>query len=167
MVNKRLAGWERRRIDGSAGLEIGAWRDRTSVEFDKNATVSEVRTRLFSRYFTLVRELIESGLHSVPNAVAAGRNSQSFAAVAKDVAPALPGPLRRTSPFMTRPVFVEHRSETEMLRYLRRLADRDLALDRTMIPLGSCTMKLSSLKHFSRSGCFAAPASAASRPRAC
>ena len=43
---------------------------------------------------------------------------------------------------MTHPVFVEHRSETEMLRYLRRLADRDLALDRTMIPLGSCTMKL-------------------------
>src|SRR6202048_2348384 len=43
---------------------------------------------------------------------------------------------------MTHPVFVEHRAETEMLRYLRRLADRDLALDRTMIPLGSCTMKL-------------------------
>jgi len=43
---------------------------------------------------------------------------------------------------MTHPVFSEHRSETEMLRYLRRLADRDLALDRTMIPLGSCTMKL-------------------------
>src|ERR1700738_72708 len=43
---------------------------------------------------------------------------------------------------MTHPVFVEHRSETEMLRYLRKLADRDLALDRTMIPLGSCTMKL-------------------------
>ena len=74
--------------------------------------------------------------------VAAGGSSQSFAAVARDVAPALPGALRRTSPFMTHPVFVEHRSETEMLRYLRRLADRDLALDRTMIPLGSCTMKL-------------------------
>ena len=44
--------------------------------------------------------------------------------------------------FMTQSVFVEHRSETEMMRYLRRLADRDLALDRTMIPLGSCTMKL-------------------------
>ena len=40
------------------------------------------------------------------------------------------------------PVFNTHHSETEMLRYLRRLADRDLALDRTMIPLGSCTMKL-------------------------
>jgi glycine dehydrogenase len=48
----------------------------------------------------------------------------------------------RTTPFLTHPVFQRHRSETEMLRYLRRLADRDLALDRAMIPLGSCTMKL-------------------------
>ena len=55
---------------------------------------------------------------------------------------AIPAALRRTEPFMTHPVFHEHRSETEMLRYLRRLSDRDLALDRTMIPLGSCTMKL-------------------------
>ena len=55
---------------------------------------------------------------------------------------AIPGGLRRTSAFCTHPVFHEHRSETEMLRYLRRLADADLALDRTMIPLGSCTMKL-------------------------
>jgi glycine dehydrogenase len=51
-------------------------------------------------------------------------------------------PLARTSAFLTHPVFRRHRSETRMLRYLRRLADKDLALDRTMIPLGSCTMKL-------------------------
>ncbi|HEX4015624.1 MAG TPA: aminomethyl-transferring glycine dehydrogenase subunit GcvPB, partial [Frankiaceae bacterium] len=57
-------------------------------------------------------------------------------------APAIPEALRRTSRFMAHPVFHEHRSETSMMRYLRRLADRDLALDRTMIPLGSCTMKL-------------------------
>ena len=50
--------------------------------------------------------------------------------------------IRRTSEFMTHPVFSSYRSETQMLRYLRRLSDRDLALDRTMIPLGSCTMKL-------------------------
>ncbi|HSJ82529.1 MAG TPA: aminomethyl-transferring glycine dehydrogenase [Acidimicrobiia bacterium] len=52
------------------------------------------------------------------------------------------GDLARRSEFMTHPVFSLHRSEHGMLRYLRRLADRDLALDRSMIPLGSCTMKL-------------------------
>jgi len=54
----------------------------------------------------------------------------------------LPGESLRSDDVLTHPVFHEHRSETAMLRYLRRLADRDLALDRTMIPLGSCTMKL-------------------------
>ncbi|HLH47220.1 MAG TPA: aminomethyl-transferring glycine dehydrogenase, partial [Acidimicrobiales bacterium] len=55
---------------------------------------------------------------------------------------AVPEDLRRAGEFMTHPVFHEHRSETAMLRYLRRLSDRDYALDRGMIPLGSCTMKL-------------------------
>jgi glycine dehydrogenase len=55
---------------------------------------------------------------------------------------ALPEALRRRSPFMTHPVFNSHHSEHEMLRYMRSLADKDLAMDRTMIPLGSCTMKL-------------------------
>ncbi|MFJ6281155.1 aminomethyl-transferring glycine dehydrogenase [Arthrobacter subterraneus] len=54
----------------------------------------------------------------------------------------IPAELQRTSSYMTHPVFALHRSETQMLRYLRALSDRDLALDRTMIPLGSCTMKL-------------------------
>ncbi len=54
----------------------------------------------------------------------------------------LPPELRRSSEYLTHPVFHRHRSETEMLRYLRRLAARDIALDRSMIPLGSCTMKL-------------------------
>ncbi len=55
---------------------------------------------------------------------------------------AIPAALRRTSELLTHPVFSAHRSETEMLRYLRSLADKDIALDRSMIPLGSCTMKL-------------------------
>ena len=54
----------------------------------------------------------------------------------------IPAELRRTSSFMQHPVFNTHHSEHELLRYLRTLADKDLAMDRTMIPLGSCTMKL-------------------------
>ena len=54
----------------------------------------------------------------------------------------IPAELRRSSAFLTHPVFNSHHSEHELLRYLRMLADKDLAMDRTMIPLGSCTMKL-------------------------
>ncbi|MCC5043627.1 MULTISPECIES: aminomethyl-transferring glycine dehydrogenase [Xanthomonas] len=57
-------------------------------------------------------------------------------------ADALPQGLRRTSAFLQHPVFNTHHSEHELLRYMRSLADKDLAMDRTMIPLGSCTMKL-------------------------
>ena len=57
-------------------------------------------------------------------------------------ADALPAALVRRSAFLTHPVFNTHHSEHELLRYLRSLADKDLAMDRTMIPLGSCTMKL-------------------------
>ena len=60
-----------------------------------------------------------------------------------DTAPSgIPDRLGRTTPFMTHEVFSRYRSETEMMRYLKRLQDRDIALDRSMIPLGSCTMKL-------------------------
>ncbi|MGC0238529.1 aminomethyl-transferring glycine dehydrogenase [Arthrobacter sp. SD76] len=55
---------------------------------------------------------------------------------------ALDSAVERTSSFLQHPVFNTHRSETQLLRYIRKLSDRDLALDRTMIPLGSCTMKL-------------------------
>ena len=58
------------------------------------------------------------------------------------VGSAIPEALARTTEVLAHPVFHQHHSETEMLRYLRTLADRDLALDRSMIPLGSCTMKL-------------------------
>ena len=58
------------------------------------------------------------------------------------IEPLIPVELRRSTPFMTHPVFNTHHSETSMLRYIRSLSDKDLALDRSMIPLGSCTMKL-------------------------
>src|SRR5207344_1531527 len=59
-----------------------------------------------------------------------------------NVADAIPASAARKSAFLTHPVFNRYHSETEMLRYLRSLADKDVALDRSMIPLGSCTMKL-------------------------
>ena len=72
--------------------------------------------------------------------------AEILAASASDSAdaalPLIPASLRRTSPFLTHPVFNSHHSETAMLRYIRALSDKDLALDRSMIPLGSCTMKL-------------------------
>ncbi|HEV2779322.1 MAG TPA: aminomethyl-transferring glycine dehydrogenase [Actinophytocola sp.] len=55
---------------------------------------------------------------------------------------AIPAAMERTSEYLTHPVFTMHRSETALLRYLRALSDKDVALDRSMIPLGSCTMKL-------------------------
>jgi glycine cleavage system P protein (glycine dehydrogenase) len=66
----------------------------------------------------------------------------AYGEVDKPANEALPAALRRESAFLTHPVFHAHRSETELLRYMRKLSDRDLALDRAMIPLGSCTMKL-------------------------
>ncbi|MBN8510729.1 MAG: aminomethyl-transferring glycine dehydrogenase, partial [Burkholderiales bacterium] len=60
----------------------------------------------------------------------------------RGVEPMIPAELRRSSAFLTHPVFNAHHGETEMLRYIRALSDKDLALDRSMIPLGSCTMKL-------------------------
>ncbi len=71
-----------------------------------------------------------------------GQALPSFDAFEKGVEPLIPTELRRTSAFMTHPVFESHHSETGMLRYIRSLSDKDLALDRSMIPLGSCTMKL-------------------------
>ncbi|MBB5207096.1 aminomethyl-transferring glycine dehydrogenase [Chiayiivirga flava] len=66
----------------------------------------------------------------------------SIDALDADAPSLIPDNLRRTSAFLTHPVFNTHHSEHEMLRYMRQLADKDLAMDRTMIPLGSCTMKL-------------------------
>ena len=73
---------------------------------------------------------------------AGGRALPDFGPHEKGVAALIPPALARSSAFLTHPVFDRHHSETDMLRYIRSLSDKDLALDRTMIPLGSCTMKL-------------------------
>jgi glycine dehydrogenase len=72
-------------------------------------------------------------------AAALGKAAPALAAPATD---ALPAGLRRTSPFLTHPVFHRHRSESEMMRYIKHLERKDIGLDISMIPLGSCTMKL-------------------------
>ncbi|MBW3662959.1 MAG: aminomethyl-transferring glycine dehydrogenase [Actinobacteria bacterium] len=71
-----------------------------------------------------------------------GADDVDVPALASGAIASIPPALQRSTDFLTHPVFHDHRSETEMLRYLRRLRDRDVALDRAMIPLGSCTMKL-------------------------
>jgi glycine dehydrogenase len=73
---------------------------------------------------------------------APGQALPTVEAFEKGIEPLIPAALRRTSAFLTHPVFNTHHSETQMLRYIRSLSDKDLALDRSMIPLGSCTMKL-------------------------
>ncbi|CAI1153352.1 Glycine dehydrogenase [decarboxylating] [Serratia grimesii] len=95
---------------------------RISVSLDETTTSADVMTLL--------------------SMFALGKPVPDFAMLDAQTADALPPQLHRTSAFLTHPVFQLYRSETEMLRYLRHLADKDLALDRTMIPLGSCTMKL-------------------------
>jgi len=100
------------------GINLRALPGAVSVSFDETHSTADVQAIL--------------GLF------AAGRPVPLPAAGAE----AIPAALARTSPYLTHPVFHAHRSETAMLRYLRALSDRDLALDRTMIPLGSCTMKL-------------------------
>ncbi|MDR7271959.1 glycine dehydrogenase [Pelomonas saccharophila] len=72
----------------------------------------------------------------------AGATLPTVAEFAAGVESLIPANLRRSSAYLTHPVFNTHHSETEVLRYIRSLSDKDLALDRSMIPLGSCTMKL-------------------------
>jgi glycine dehydrogenase len=76
------------------------------------------------------------------NVFSGGKAAPDFDAVEASVGASFPEALARTSAYLEHPTFNRYHSETEMLRYLRSLADKDLALDRTMIPLGSCTMKL-------------------------
>ncbi|WP_349971542.1 aminomethyl-transferring glycine dehydrogenase [Pseudomonas caspiana] len=71
-----------------------------------------------------------------------GQTLPDFAALEQNTESRLPQALLRESAILSHPVFNRYHSETELMRYLRKLADKDLALDRTMIPLGSCTMKL-------------------------
>ena len=121
-------------LDGRADAVVDAARakrinlrriddDSISVSFDETSTAALVDT-LLEAVAGAVDGNAEAALAAMPD----GRR--------------FPGSLARSSEFMSHPNFGMYRTETEMMRWLRKLSDRDLALDRTMIPLGSCTMKL-------------------------
>ncbi|MDR3068104.1 MAG: aminomethyl-transferring glycine dehydrogenase, partial [Cellulomonas sp.] len=114
-----------------AGIDLWAPdRDHVQVACDETTTDDDVST--------VVGAFVLAGATQIrPDAD--GR--YSFQVLRGDHAN-LPGVLMRTTAYLTQPVFHAHRSETGLMRYLRELSDQDLALDRTMIPLGSCTMKL-------------------------
>jgi len=133
------------------GYKLGATQffDTLSVETDAK-TASRLHEAARSRGINLRADrattvgvaldetVTEDDLAELVAVFALGRPAQ-----VPDSAPdAIPAALRRASPFLTHPVFARYRSETEMLRYLKRLEDRDLSLTSAMIPLGSCTMKL-------------------------
>ncbi|TAH12428.1 MAG: glycine dehydrogenase (aminomethyl-transferring) [Curvibacter sp.] len=108
----------------SAGVNVRiAWDDYICISLDETTTRDDVE-RLWS-------------LFAQP-----GQTLPTVEALQAGAQPMIPAALRRTSAFLTHPVFNTHHSETGMLRYIRMLSDKDLALDRSMIPLGSCTMKL-------------------------
>ncbi len=104
------------------------------------------RASAHSVSLTLDETTMRSDIAALLAAIAPGGDTASLAALwakaEKGIASLLPPELTRRSTFLTHPVFNTHHSETDMLRYIRSLSDKDLALDRTMIPLGSCTMKL-------------------------
>jgi glycine dehydrogenase len=91
---------------------------------------------------TLDETTSRDDIHTLWQLFAEGQLLPAFAQFEDGIAARVPAALARSSGFLTHPVFNSHHSETEMLRYIRSLSDKDLALDRSMIPLGSCTMKL-------------------------
>ena len=111
-----------RAVSMGANVRI-AWEEYICVSLDETTTRADVE--LLWKVFAQDGQLLPD-----------------FAPFEKGVEPLIPQELRRTSAFLTHPVFNTHHSETAMLRYIRSLSDKDLALDRSMIPLGSCTMKL-------------------------
>jgi glycine dehydrogenase len=119
----RVPGRARSIVDRARELNVLLWEvdaDHVSVSTDETTTLAD--------------------LHTVARAFG-GPDSRDFAFVAGERLN-VPEELRRTSAYLTHPVFSTHHSETNMMRYLKHLADKDYSLDTGMIPLGSCTMKL-------------------------
>ena len=127
-VSVRLPGAARRAIERAEALGYNLRlldADHVGVSVNETTTDDDVTT--------VLRALADALPHAAQDPAPGTDGASRFP---------LPTSLARTSTFLTHPSFHSHRSETALVRYIRRLADRDLALDRTMIPLGSCTLKL-------------------------
>ncbi|MDR2256629.1 MAG: aminomethyl-transferring glycine dehydrogenase [Arthrobacter sp.] len=108
-----------------------------------NIRLVDADTVSFSADEATTPAVVESLVRAIASVLGASADDAAAAALGASVTPTGEAAgVVRTSEFLTHPIFHSVRSETQMMRYLRRLSDRDLALDRTMIPLGSCTMKL-------------------------
>lgn len=123
-VRVHVPGLARNVIDRARELGVNVWEaDEATVHVAVDETTTEAELSLVVEAFGLGERVdVPVSLRGLPAS--------------------LPETLRRTSSYLEHPVFNTHQSETQMMRYLKQLADRDYALDRGMIPLGSCTMKL-------------------------
>ncbi|MDK8894421.1 aminomethyl-transferring glycine dehydrogenase [Corynebacterium sp. MSK006] len=110
--------------------------DAVAVSFGESATIADVAV-LADAFAAPLR-----GAAGEENGAGDGTTGDGTAEGSDGTSASIPETLRRTTPTLEHPIFHSVHSETQMMRYLRRLSDKDLALDRTMIPLGSCTMKL-------------------------
>ena len=141
-------GWQLRHTSYFDTLTVQTGADTEAVHAASVAAGINLRRAGADSVGITLDETVERGdLLALLGAFAQARgvaapDARVFEALVGGVQARWPAQLGRRSAYLSHPVFHAHRSETEMLRYLRRLADKDIALDRAMIPLGSCTMKL-------------------------
>ncbi len=124
------------RVPGQAARVVQDAKDRGVLLFEVDADTVQLS------FDQVTAEASGAGVGSAPFTALSELFALEGYTGQKADADALPDALRRTSDYLSHPVFNVHRSETQMMRYLKQLADKDYALDRGMIPLGSCTMKL-------------------------
>ncbi|HEX2659769.1 MAG TPA: aminomethyl-transferring glycine dehydrogenase [Polyangia bacterium] len=129
------------RIEGTAS-EIAAWLHAAEARRMNFARVDAHALHIALDETTSPEDVEAIWAVFARDAASGDATKMTVAEVARDAEPALPEALARTTAYLTHPVFNTHHSETEMLRYIKMLESRDLSLVHSMIPLGSCTMKL-------------------------